>query len=146
MEYNVVFDVAESGYRQWCFPAFGLIFVAAAFRAPIRTPGLRRGFYIVFAALWTILAFGGTLADYLNLSADLRNGRCSVVEGVVSEYRQLPPGPETFVVAGQRFKYSDHVLTAGFNHTQSHGGPMREGLRVRIHYAGNEIARLEIAR
>jgi hypothetical protein len=51
---------------------------------------------------------------------------------------------EHFTVCGVPFSYSDYVVTAGFNHASSHGGPMREGLWVRIAYSGNDIGRLEV--
>jgi len=38
------------------------------------------------------------------------------------------------------------MVTAGFNNTLSHGGPIHEGLRVRIADVDGAIARLEIAR
>jgi hypothetical protein len=53
---------------------------------------------------------------------------------------------EHFTVCGVPFSYSDYVVTEGFNRTSSHGGPMREGLWVRITYVGDIIARLEIAK
>jgi len=53
---------------------------------------------------------------------------------------------ETFTVNGVRFSYSDFGVTCGFNNSASHGGPIREGLQVRIHYVGNAILRLEVAR
>ncbi|MBV9128726.1 MAG: hypothetical protein JO117_11650 [Verrucomicrobia bacterium] len=53
---------------------------------------------------------------------------------------------EWFVVDGRRFEYSDYVIVPGFNNTASHGGPIRQGLQVRVHYVGNNIARLEVAR
>jgi hypothetical protein len=49
-------------------------------------------------------------------------------------------------VHGVRFQYSDYVITAGFNNTSSHGGPIREGLPVRIWYLDGEILRLDIAK
>jgi hypothetical protein len=49
---------------------------------------------------------------------------------------------------GVYFAYSDYVVTPGFNNTSSHGGPMREGLYVRIHYTGSvtgvAIVKLEV--
>lgn len=51
---------------------------------------------------------------------------------------------ESFVVQGIQFKYSDYIITAGFNHTSSHGGPIREGLLVRIWHRNGEILRLDI--
>ena len=53
---------------------------------------------------------------------------------------------ESFEVNGHRFAYSDYIVTAGFNNTQSHGGPIREGLQVRIVAVDGRIARLEVAR
>ena len=52
---------------------------------------------------------------------------------------------ESFVVGGRRFSYSDFVVTSGFHNAASHGGPIREGLYVRVTYLGNLILRLEIA-
>jgi hypothetical protein len=53
---------------------------------------------------------------------------------------------ERFTVNGVEFSQSDYVVTCGFNDTASHGGPIREGLQVRIHYVDNAILKLEIAR
>jgi hypothetical protein len=43
------------------------------------------------------------------------------------------------------FSYSDYVIVPCFNNTASHGGPIRDGLRVRIAYSGNCILKLEVA-
>ncbi len=58
---------------------------------------------------------------------------------------------EHFLVNGVSFSYSDYEISAGFNNTSSHGGPIHEGLPVHIWYRdigngrNNEILRLEIA-
>jgi hypothetical protein len=39
-----------------------------------------------------------------------------------------------------------HELHGGFHVLSSQGGPIRDGLDVRIAYAGSEILRLEIAK
>ena len=51
---------------------------------------------------------------------------------------------ESFAVGGHRFSYSDYVVTSGFHNTASHGGPIHDGLDVRVSYLGNLILRLEI--
>jgi hypothetical protein len=51
---------------------------------------------------------------------------------------------ESFVVKGVAFKYSDSVIAAGFNNSASHGGPIREGLHVKIWHLNGEILRLDI--
>ena len=47
---------------------------------------------------------------------------------------------------GQYFSYSDYDLTKGFNQTQSHAGPLKEGVQVRITHVDGSIVKLEIAR
>jgi len=78
----------------------------------------------------------------------LRDGQYAVVEGYVSDFVPMPHSGhsmESFVVQGHRFSYSDYVVSAGFNNTASHGGPIREGLYVRVTYTNDVILRLEIA-
>ena len=155
MEYNVVFDVSQSGFRNWPFAAFGLIFVAIGTglvvfrrRLPART---YRFFPFVFLgfAVSTLVAFVGTLWAYSDLASAFRDGRCEVTEGVVLDFHPMPYSGhemEWFVVGGKRFEYSDYVVSAGFNNTASHGGPIHKGVQVRVHHRGNDIARLEVAR
>ena len=52
---------------------------------------------------------------------------------------------ESFTVAGHKFEFSDYQMTSGFNNTNSHGGPIKSGIYVRINALGNRIARLEVA-
>ena len=76
-----------------------------------------------------------------------------VVEGAVEHFHPMPytgHDLERFDVAGVHFEYSEYDLeeTQGFNHTSSHGGPIHEGLYVRIHYVEwrgrPTIVRLEV--
>lgn len=155
MEYTVIFDVSQSGYRNWWFPACGLIFVvigSALFRFRHQltpdTPKLSY-FFLGFGIFWTIVTFAVTAGDYSSLASALREGRCEVITGEVTQFRTMPGSEhytERFAVDGHHFKYSDSIVSPGFNNTSSHGGPIREGLKVRIHHAGNDIARLEVAK
>jgi hypothetical protein len=155
VEYTVVFDVTQSGFRNLWFPAFGLIFVAVGsglvvFRRHLsaRTPRFFPFAFLGFAIFWTIATFAGTAGGYSSLASALREGRCEVVTGEVTQFHPMPAtghDTERFVVSGRHFKYSDYIVSPGFNNTSSHGGPIREGLSVRIHHVGNDIARLEVA-
>jgi hypothetical protein len=51
---------------------------------------------------------------------------------------------ESFVVQGVTFKYSDYAIIAGFNNRASHGGPVREGVPVKIWYWHGQILHLQI--
>ncbi|MDP1978294.1 hypothetical protein [Undibacterium sp.] len=128
----------------------------------IRFRGKTWNFYCLFGCtcLWTIFTFKGTYTDYRNLRTAYEQGQCELVEGRVENFQnvsQSKPRPEVendsrskprpeeqFDVGNTHFFYSKSVITAGFNTSLAAGGPMKEGLYVRIHHCGNDIARLEI--
>jgi hypothetical protein len=161
MHYQTVFDIAAAGYKSWTFPAFGLIFIAigAVLVASRKNPpgvwskrprasNAFAFFFLGFAVLWTATSFLSTYGEYSSLSkADVASGR-KVVEGAVTDFKPMPAtghAMERFCVSGACFEYSDYVVTGGFNNTSSHGGPIHEGLRVRVTYVDNAIVKLEIA-
>lgn len=53
-------------------------------------------------------------------------------------------GDESFYVDGARFSYSQFVVTGAFHQTASHGGPIREGLPVRVTHLAERILKLEV--
>ena len=82
---------------------------------------------------------------------ELAQGPMETVEGRVEEFKAMPYAGhdvERFRVGGEFFSYSDYVETGGFNNTSSHGGPIREGIPVRIGFVrrqnDNVIVRLEV--
>ena len=154
-QYRVVFDLYQKGY-EWWFPAFGLIFVGigALFVWLGRALNWQRSrwfggyFMIAFACLWSGLTFSTTFREYYSLRSAYRRSQFSVVEGRVTNFRPMPyqgHQDECFSVQSRTFCYSDYAVTAGFNNSASHGGPVREGLLVRVSYVGNAIVRLEVA-
>ena len=161
MEYRTVFDITESGYRTWFGPAFGLIFVAVGtalvffrnrlphpFNKNTRYNRIFSVFFFSFAVLWTLAVFASTYHEYATLAGATRAGRVETVEGVVTEFDPMPyqgHRMERFCVGKKCFQYSDYVVTAAFNHSASHGGPIRNGLAVRVTFVGNAIVKLEVA-
>lgn len=157
--YTTVFDVTQAGFRQWKFSVIGLLLVAAglAMRWLVRIGVMRPQYpwmmkcfprvFVGFAIVWTLISFSATFADYQGAVSAMRNNRAKVIEGIVTQFRPMPytgHAKESFVVEGIRFEYSDYTTTAGFNNTTSHGGPIREGLPVKIWYVGGRILRLDI--
>jgi hypothetical protein len=147
MEFGMktVFDLEQSGYRDWWYPAIGLIGVVIAglqflrLRArakrdgPLSVPYVWTG--VVIAVVWTTGTFWRTYPEYRTLKSALESGRVEVVSGVVQHVFSLPgigPGPdEAITVNGQDFSWS-------------HAGPVREGQSVRITHVHGTIVRLEI--
>jgi len=152
MSYKTIFDVAQneglalrSSITGFAFICIGLLFFFARkkLNVPIRYPSL----FLAFSILWTCLKYSGNSSDYPALVAALHEGKCQITEGVVTDFKPMPyegHQNETFVVSGIRFEYSDYNSSAAFNQSASHGGPIKEGLKVRIHHVGNDIVRLEV--
>jgi hypothetical protein len=162
MTYKTVFDVIQNGGAT-AFPGFSglplLVVGASLVLAPdLMQRVLPRGlqgaqrkifgwFFFVAVLFLTTVSFLSAYVDYRTAVADLNTGRYSVIEGAVTAFDPMPYNghrQERFTVNAHRFSYSDYILTPGFHNTTSHGGPIREGLHVRIAYSGNLILRLEV--
>jgi hypothetical protein len=154
--YSTLYDIGVEVPASW-FPMFGLLFVAlgvAGWRNgrsvdwlwhwPLRSPRARTIWTLVwigFSATWTLVAGVGVVGSFVRNQYELRMGQAQIVEGTVEDFHPMPFGghdTERFRVGGVHFAYSDFVVSPGFNHTSSHGGPIRQGLAVRIHYRGPE--------
>lgn len=160
--YQLVFDAAAQGYTTWraaILPAsIAVVGILLAVASHEQALDKRRGlnFYQTLAASVGVLAALGCVAmlvhtwrEYDILRGSLRSGNFRLVEGRVTGL--VPEGPdghpmETFRVDGTRFTYSTSDITSAFHWTVARGGPIREGLRVRIADVNGAIARLEIAR
>jgi hypothetical protein len=103
-----VFDLAQSGFKDWGFAASGLIFVGVgavifvspwllrALRIPFREPDgwrwpLFRFGFLGFGLLWTLGSFAMTFSEYCAHLAVLTEHRCAVVEGPVEDFAPMPP-------------------------------------------------------
>lgn len=166
MPSQVVFDVNQAGYQSAFFPAFGLVFfVIGAVLATINYSRKKRGtpainstagqpapylpwLFMGFALLWSVFTFSSTYGDYRHLRDALNQGQCQVIEGPIEHFHagsgERGDANDSFDISGSRFSYSDSIVGAGFSQTQARGGPLKEGLRVRIYAYQGQIARLEI--
>lgn len=162
MTYKIVYDATQNG-SAWGWLAFLVLFVlvmavivvAMRFPPPWGPGGRTRAVFdwlgLVLAVSVAFFGLARTLINYREAAAKLRDGNYAVVEGSVTDFVRLPTGgpgqkAESFVVDGRQFSYSGYNITeAGFHQLASRGGPIYEGLRVRIAYSGSEILRLEIA-
>jgi hypothetical protein len=140
-----VFDVLDSGFKDWAFSAFGLIFVFIGiviflfpriisaigipnliFKSKLQT--FFRYAILAFAVLWAATSFFATYSEHLRHETLIRQNRCRTVEGPVENFMPMPyagHAQESFVVGGVAFRYSDFIVTDGFNNTSSHGGSIK---------------------
>src|SRR5262245_14452567 len=107
--YQLIFDVASTGYRHWLFSATGLLITLAGCVEFVRgraNPALRRmGLVLVLAGVaWTGFAFLTSYHEYTSLRDALATGDFQIVEGPVQHF---VPGdgraPESFDVQGHRY-------------------------------------------
>ena len=145
-QYRVAFDFSQKSF-QWWFPSvgfvllsIGIVFILIGKRRNLPFRKRVFGFLMVgFALLWTSLVFWTTGSEYLRAKSAYRNQNHTygVVEGPVTNFHPMPyegHEDECFSVQSARFCYSDYAISAGFNNSASHCGPIREGLPVRVSY------------
>jgi hypothetical protein len=162
MTYRTAFDIAQAGYKTLPFAATGLAFIVFGVALVVSRRQLPTWWwgrhprwksvlpftFLGFAVLWTVVTFATTFWEYARLKGALLDGRAQVVEGTVTQFKPMPwagHSDERFCVREKCFSYSNFEVTAGFNNAASHGGPIREGLPVRVTFVGNAIVKLEIA-
>jgi hypothetical protein len=148
----------------WSFLVPGILFIGMGVavltkqivlptRLPPRLPpkSVTRGawFFLVLPVLWTAGAAATMARDYFRFKGALVHNEAQTLEGRVTNFRPMPWSGhpmESFSVCGVTFSYSDFIETGAFNNARSHGGPIREGLWVRVSHVGNNIVRLELGR
>jgi hypothetical protein len=160
MNYTVVFDADRSSYTfieiagsgvRYAFPGVtALLLVIVAVLIARRHRLDRRVFVsglLGVAVIW-LLSSQWLLPRHTILP---RTVAPTVVTGIVRDFVPMPfegHADERFCVEAVCFHYSDYEQNGGFNHTSSHGGPIEEGLPVRVTYAAspstNVILKLEI--
>ncbi len=157
-EYRLVYDITHDWPALWlpggglAVLAFGVLMWYAVRDQPPRrmgagprsVSGSPRGqdaraavalLFISLSALFTLGTAVGVLGSYFAARRAQVTGDARVVEGRVEAFHPMSPlghDAERFTVAGVRFAYP--VSGIGFRQTAPEGGPIREGLFVRIHY------------
>jgi len=147
MNYSLVFQPSFD-FR---FPLFGLALAVvgsliAAYRRDV-------GYGLVGAGLiWALVTAAFLGKEYYVLNHAARDPATPAVIGTVEEFVAEPMdghSEESFRVGDQRFVYSSFNHTGGFHQGRARGGPIHQGLPVRIGYlpteSGNLIVKLEIA-
>ena len=162
MEYELIFEVSIFDDDLIMAACIGFSFMAMSY-ALLRKPKLMVlltwgrsdkwdrlfvKFFFVFSTLWTVVGLTGKLSHQISARNTYLAGEFQVVEGLVANFDAKPLGvrkDESFTINGVRFAYSDGDGSAGFNTTRAKGGPIYNGLQVKIAYKGNTILKLEVA-
>jgi hypothetical protein len=147
-----------AGYEAWWAPVFMLgvgCFAGTLYLLFVRLknavlPSARNSMLAatVLSPIFAIVFFGLTYMDYDSLRNDYNKGHYREVSGAITDFidsgPDMQPGTEKFSIAGVPFSYSRYSVAPGFRKTHAEGGPLRNGLSVKIRYIGQTIVRLEI--
>ncbi len=161
-DYVTYFDATHEGWHTWpplLIPLLLAALFAWMFLKPFsgrrKSSKLMGGLGFVFCMMMTALVFYTQYNEYISIQTAAAANGLKTVEGTVEHFIPMPyngHAQEHFCVKDVCFAYSDFSASSGFSRTASHGGPIHEGLQVRISYlaydapinAGNIIVRLEI--
>jgi len=159
LSYRTYFDVARDGFADWNMVRFplliGLAWILLNFvsrilrkRNPFDVKALL-GYLgvLVLTSYVAIMMYRMRHGEYERMRDAELNGGCEWVEGTVANMQpeEREGAVESFVVSGHRYSYGSHGIGPGFHLGHASGGPMKNGLQVRICDVGGAIARLEIA-
>lgn len=161
MNYTTYYTIAEQMSRGWLpflpgllFSSFWIAIGIVLRRARIRQ-AVGRNHPVVWIAVG-LMFVGATLLAYINDVRTLaiyqeanRLGSYVVVEGCVRDFvprtsLQRGSPSESFTIDETTFSYTG-ISSYGFNQTAAQGGPIHNGLRVRIRSFDQIILQLEIA-
>jgi hypothetical protein len=101
------------------------------------------------ASIFFLISLVVFVPHFVKLRSAYVSGRTSVVEGVVENFRPAPalgPARESFSVRGVIFSYNVLDDTPCFHNVPLHGGPIRAGSDIRIHYNDECIQRVDLRR
>jgi len=160
MSYNVVYDSTRSNLWWWLTESpiliLGLFFVWLILRALWRSPE-RPTQRLLLATVLVLACVGGLwrLGYRYSVSRHFYRyyGSYHTIKGVVKNYKTFSTQRrvgERFEVGGVRFGYIDSFQWKCFHNAAANGGPIHEGVPVRISYATRNltpcIVKLEVAR
>jgi hypothetical protein len=163
MDYQVVYDAANASFPLEDLVIFLFILAICVYwiiRRNHLPKGWREiglllaGFGVIFSLCVGIILVSSKLSGYNKVQDTIRNGSASMVEGPVENFTvSSGDNVNSFIVQDAHFRYSRYSETFGYHVTQAEGGPIKDGIIVRIHYTDIEgdpstpvILKLEIKR
>lgn len=160
-KYRVAYDILAEGMGFERIRILILVLVLTALFSFILIYHIRkyredeRGISELFCIIQLLVIWAGAVFIFCAVFSEGRRsltwakqGDYKVVEGTVTNFKPMPRSghaEESFSVNGVTFFYSDYNLShAGFHNAASHGGPIRQGLHVKISYHDDRILKVEI--
>ena len=157
--YVTIYDAGQEPFKYWilALPFAGIIIIdLVAFVTLWKTrcrgiklplmPIIMAGGPLLFATVVLSALFLKPLSEWRLYNRLLTAEKAPSVEGVITDFKPMPEGghaDESFIVGGRRFRYSSYNITSGFNKTAVRGGPLKEGMKVKIWYYDGTILKIQ---
>jgi hypothetical protein len=153
MDCAVVRNLFETkpSWLLWAPPVIPLVIAAILLLAYRILRSDRKALIVILCTLAIVLSVvtfvGSTLPD-LHLLEAVETGNYALVEGIVTQFHPQFAGRreyETFSVDGTTFRYTQSSDFA-FNHTAGTGGPIHQGMKLRVGHVAGRIVRIDECR
>ncbi len=151
VNYQIMFEIGLGSFP-WARVVHPLIFVVIGLLLARFLKS--RQIYLVMgvsmaslASLFLLISLVIFVPNFIKLRSAYVSGKSSIVEGAVENFRPAPkigPARESFSVHGVLFSYNALDDTPCFHNAPLNGGPILDGLDVRIHYDEGCIQRVDI--
>jgi hypothetical protein len=156
MEYEVVFDAARIAAKwaevNWAITGLGISILLVALLRQVKLRGPQSGRWIVVLLfMWIGVQFMFTRYYFPSSLRKpwFRTGRLVTVEGKAENFHSVNTGNvsvDTYMVEGRRVSYANQEPTCCYHMPAGFGGPVREGMQVRVTMDGPCVVKLEIAK
>lgn len=147
MVFQTVYEITQEAFTDWIYDAISLaLFLILAFTIFIFLKRLGKEniakytkiiifplfMFLIFGIIWNVFAY----KQYINLKNVYLNNEIQIVEGFVTnvhlQYGRI--NKQNFQVGQEHFEISENIYTGGFDKTVQNGGPIVQGLYVRLYY------------
>ena len=157
--YVTIYDASQQSFGYWllALPFAGIIIIdliafAILWRSRCKgiklpfVPIILTGGMLLFATVVLSVLFLKPLFEWRLYNHLITAEEAPCVEGVITDFKPMPEGghaDESFIVDGRRFRYSSYDITSGFNKTVVRGGPLKEGMNVKLWYYEGVILKIQ---
>lgn len=103
----------------------------------------------VVMIVFGVLSIVGIVRDDRRCATPVDDPSVTVTTGVVTDFHPMPAtghASETFRVNTASFEFSGFETSCSFHQAAAFGGPLREGLPVRVFHKDGRILRLDVVR
>lgn len=150
--YKSIYDISEEIFSNYYPLLFLLISLAVTFFVYKSSSESRKAKIaaIITSSLLSVICIGLVLSSYLEfrqLQERVKNDKCHSVQGRIEGFHGksiFGKRPESFVVSGVYFEYSNGITRNGYRRIKGFGGVLREGMNVKICYSKGRILKLQI--